>query len=74
MRNRQLIARWVFERAADKVVELVKKDSNQNICIVVNDYKKGASSFSVSAAEYSVLLNLPVTLLPCFVVERYINW
>lgn len=39
MRNRQLIARWVFEKgAADKVVELVKKDGKTYV--VVNDYEK----------------------------------
>ena len=30
MRNRQLIARWTFEKgAADKVVEMVKKDGTK---------------------------------------------
>lgn len=39
MRNRQLIARWVFEKgAADKVVEFVKKDGKTYV--VVNDYEK----------------------------------
>ena len=39
MRNRQLIARWVFEKgAADKVVELVKKDGKTYV--VINDYQK----------------------------------
>lgn len=38
MRNRQLIS-WVFEKgAADKVVEMVKK--NGKTYIVVNDYEK----------------------------------
>ena len=33
MRNRQLIARWTFEKgAADKVVELVKKDGKTYVC------------------------------------------
>lgn len=39
MRNRQLIARWVYEKgAAQKVVELVKKDGKTYVKI--NDYKK----------------------------------
>ena len=39
MRNRQLIARWVFEKGvADKVVELVKK--NGKTYVVINDYQK----------------------------------
>ncbi len=39
MRNRQLIARWVFEKgAADKVVELVKREGKTHV--VVNDYAK----------------------------------
>jgi len=39
MRNRQLIAKWAFEKgAADKVVELVKKDGKTYVKI--NDYEK----------------------------------
>lgn len=39
MRNRQLIARWVFEAgAADKVVEMRKKEGKTYV--VVNDYAK----------------------------------
>ncbi len=39
MRNRQLIARWVYEAgAADKVVEMRKKDGKTYV--VVNDYAK----------------------------------
>lgn len=39
MRNRQLIARWVFEKGkADKVVEMVQKDGKTYV--VVNDYQK----------------------------------
>ena len=38
MRNRQLIAKWVFEKGvADKVVELVKKDGKTYV--KVNDYE-----------------------------------
>lgn len=39
MRNRQLIAKWVFEKGVDdKVVELVNKDSKTYV--VINDYNK----------------------------------
>ena len=50
MRNRQLIARWVFEKgAADKVVELVKKDGKTYV--VVNDYEKVRQLFGALLAE-----------------------
>ncbi len=39
MRNRQLVAKWVFEKGkADKVIEFVKKDGKTYVRI--NDYKK----------------------------------
>ncbi|WP_455966942.1 dipeptidyl-peptidase 3 family protein [Bacteroides fluxus] len=50
MRNRQLIARWVFEKgAADKVVEMVKKDGKTYV--VVNDYGKLRQLFGELLAE-----------------------
>lgn len=50
MRNRQLIARWVFERgAADRVVEMVKKAGKTYV--VVNDYDKLRSLFGELLAE-----------------------
>lgn len=50
MRNRQLISRWVFEKgAADKVVEMVKK--NGKTYIVVNDYEKLRELFGRLLAE-----------------------
>ena len=50
MRNRQLIARWVFEKgAADKVVELVKKDGKTYG--VVNDYEKLRELFGELLSE-----------------------
>ena len=50
MRNRQLIARWVFEKGtADKVVELVKKDGKTYV--VVNDYEKVRQLFGELLAE-----------------------
>ena len=49
-RNRQLIARWVFEKgAADKVVELVKKDGKTYV--VVNDYEKLRELFGELLSE-----------------------
>lgn len=64
MRNRQLIARCVFEKgAADKVVELVKKDGKTYV--VVNDYEKVRQLFGELLAEIQRIkstgdLQLPV--------------
>ncbi|WP_281644595.1 dipeptidyl-peptidase 3 family protein [Bacteroides zoogleoformans] len=50
MRNRQLIARWVYEKgAADKVVEMVKKGGKTYI--VINDYEKLRALFGQLLAE-----------------------
>lgn len=50
MRNRQLIARWVYEKgAAEKVVELVKKDGKTYV--VINDYEKVRDLFGQLLAE-----------------------
>ena len=50
MRNRQLIARWVFEKgAADRVVEMVKKDGKTYV--VVNDYEKLRGLFGQLLSE-----------------------
>ena len=50
MRNRQLIARWVFEKGkADKVVEMVQKDGKTYV--VVNDYQKLRHLFGELLAE-----------------------
>ena len=50
MRNRQLIARWVYEKgAAEKVVELVKKDGKTYV--VINDYEKVRDLFVRLLAE-----------------------
>lgn len=50
MRNRQLIARWVFEKGTpEKVVELVKKDGKTYVRI--NDYKKLRELFGKLLAE-----------------------
>ena len=50
MRNRQLIARWVYEKgAAEKVVELVKRDGKTYV--VINDYEKVRDLFGRLLAE-----------------------
>lgn len=50
MRNRQLIARWVFEQGvADKVVELKKRDGKT--FVVINDYQQLRSLFGKLLAE-----------------------
>ena len=50
MRNRQLIARWVYEKgAADKVVQLVKKDGKTYV--LINDYEKLRDLFGELLAE-----------------------
>ena len=50
MRNRQLIARWVFEQgAADKVVELKKRDGKT--FVVINDYQQLRALFGRLLAE-----------------------
>ena len=50
MRNRQLIARWVYGKgAAEKVVELVKKDGKTYV--VINDYEKVRDLFGRLLAE-----------------------
>ncbi|WP_018669318.1 dipeptidyl-peptidase 3 family protein [Bacteroides gallinarum] len=50
MRNRQLIARWVYEKgAAGKVVELVK--NNGKTYVVINDYEKLRGLFGELLAE-----------------------
>lgn len=50
MRNRQLIARWVYEKGlSDKVVELVKRDGKTYV--QVNDYGKLRGLFGQLLAE-----------------------
>ena len=50
MRNRQLIAKWAFEKGMpEKVVELVKKDGKTYV--VVNDYDKLRNLFGQLLAE-----------------------
>ena len=50
MRNRQLIARWVYEHgAADKVVEMAQRDGKSYV--VVNDYARLRTLFGQLLAE-----------------------
>ena len=50
MRNRQLIAKWVYEKGkADKVIELKKRDNKT--FVVINDYQKLRSLFGSLLAE-----------------------
>lgn len=50
MRNRQLIARWVFEQgAADKIVELKKRDGKT--FVVINNYQQLRALFGKLLAE-----------------------
>ncbi|MBB4036710.1 dipeptidyl-peptidase-3 [Dysgonomonas hofstadii] len=50
MRNRQLIARWVYEKGkADNVVEFKERDGK--IFVVINDYKKLRTLFGDLLAE-----------------------
>lgn len=50
MRNRQLIARWVYEKGiADKVVEMVKKEGKTYVA--VNDYERLRTLFGELLAE-----------------------
>lgn len=50
MRNRQLIARWIFEQgAADKVVELKKREGKT--FVVINDYQQLRALFGKLLAE-----------------------
>lgn len=50
MRNRQLIARWVYEKgASDKVVEMKQRDGKTYV--VINDYEKLRNLFGELLAE-----------------------
>ena len=50
MRNRQLIAKWAYEKgASEKVVELVKKE--EKTYVKINDYKKLRDLFGTLLAE-----------------------
>ncbi len=54
MRNRQLIARWVYEKGKeDKTIELVNKEGKTYV--VVNDYSKVRELFGVLLAEIQAI-------------------
>ena len=70
MRNRQLIARWVYEKgAADKVVELVKKDGKTYV--VINDYEKVRELFGELLAEIQRIKSTGDYDAACELVESY---
>ena len=74
MRNRQLIARWVYEKgAAEKVVELVKKDGKTYV--VINDYEKVRDLFGrLLAGAHDLVEAYAVKVDPALhaeVLERY---
>ena len=70
MRNRQLIARWVYEKgAADKVVELVKRDGKTYV--QVNDYGKLRGLFGQLLAEIQRVKSTGDFAAARNLVERY---
>lgn len=70
MRNRQLIARWVFEKgAADRVVELVKKDGKTYV--VVNDYQKLRQLFGDLLSEIQRIKSTGDLKAARLLVEEY---
>ncbi|MDR0987983.1 MAG: dipeptidyl peptidase 3 [Prevotellaceae bacterium] len=70
MRNRQLIARWVFEKgAADRVVELVKKEGKTYV--VVNDYARLRTLFGELLAEIQRIKSTGDYEAARDLVERY---
>jgi Peptidase family M49. len=70
MRNRQLIARWVFQKgAADKVVELVKK--NNKTYVVINDYEKLRTLFGELLREIQKIKSTGDFEAARSIVEQY---
>lgn len=70
MRNRQLIARWVYEKgAADKVVELVKK--NNKTYVVINDYQKLRTLFGELLRQIQKIKSTGDFEAARTIVERY---
>lgn len=70
MRNRQLIARWVFEKgAADKVVEMVKKEGKTYVKI--NDYQKLRHLFGELLAEIQRIKSTGDFAAARTIVENY---
>jgi len=70
MRNRQLIARWVFEKSsADRAVELARKDGKTYV--VVNDYQKVRRLFGELLAEIQRIKSTGDYEAARFLVENY---
>ena len=80
MRNRQLIARWVFEQGAtDKVVELKKREGKT--FVVINDYQQLRALFGKLLAEvqriksegdYEAGRSMVSRLIPYYIM-RFVN-
>ncbi|MBR5469738.1 MAG: dihydrofolate reductase [Paludibacteraceae bacterium] len=70
MRNRQLITRWVFEKAkSDNAVELRERDGKTYV--VINDYKKVQAYFSDLLAEIQRIKSTGDFQAAHDIVERY---
>lgn len=70
MRNRQLIARWVFEKGApEKIVELTKKDGKTYV--VINDYQKLRNLFGELLSEIQRIKSTGDFKAAEELVERY---
>ena len=70
MRNRQLIARWVFEKAkSDNAVELRERDGKTYV--VINDYKKVQAYFGDLLAEIQRIKSTGDFQAAHDIVERY---
>lgn len=70
MRNRQLIARWVYEQGkADQVVELVQREGKTYV--VVNDYAKLRNLFGTLLAEIQRIKSTGDFEAARSLVERY---
>jgi dipeptidyl-peptidase-3 len=70
MRNRQLIARWLFEKAkSDNAVELRERDGKTYV--VINDYKKVQAYFGDLLAEIQRIKSTGDFQAAHDIVERY---
>lgn len=70
MRNRQLIARWVYEQGkAEQVVELVQREGKTYV--VVNDYAKLRNLFGTLLAEIQRIKSTGDFEAARSLVERY---
>lgn len=70
MRNRQLIARWVYEKGKeDKTIELVKKEGKTYV--VVNDYPKVRELFGTLLAEIQAIRSTGDFEAARTLVEKY---